>query len=686
MKYDVAIVTPFFNTEEYLHRCIQSVLSQKNISIQFFLIDDASTDNSLSIAEYYSRIDSRITLLKNEDNLGQGESRNKAIRLANSQFIYFIDSDDYLETPETLRKLFDTAQQYQLDICSPDVPNHYFEKPMEAIACIPCKSQFIRLDIVKRFNIFQPNARSGQDGVFSHLVLSHCSRIGMTKAAKFHYTHAREGSTFASYLKNHSVVPTLIKQHYDAIWRHYDEFGLWKKNALRLSFFLTDETIRNRIAPHFDYLTEQQKLECFTILKKISLKIISNLSDSYNNTIHPMILDMSKLDVKDFIKAFNEKWKNYKHNYIFNKNENIIKKDLVICKIADTNLVPEKYKQAEKNESNVIEDKKVKNNPTDSLLKNNRDSLPLLNKDIERLEIEIKSLKGKLDLVLNTINNSTIHLISAIRSDRTNLSKAGKKDLVVSLTTLPHRLPLVHYAIESIFSQTILPEKVILWVSDVTNDSLITPELKSLVERGLEIRKIKDVGPHTKLMYSLIEYPDKTVVTVDDDIIYPANMLQYLWDQHVRFPNCIVANWARELSFDSEGKVRGVRAGKLLTPILLEKEIEQATTFSPKPNMLAFPYGTSGVLYPPKSLNKEVTNVDLFRKLCPKEDDIWFKAMAILNKTPVIVTNLGINPVHHSLVGTQQVALRHDNHGLNQNEKQMRAVFDYFDLYKYIGK
>ncbi len=669
MKYDVAVITPFFNTEEYLHRCIQSILSQKNVSIQFFLIDDASSDNSASIAKYYANIDSRITFLQNSFNLGQGESRNKAIKLANSKYLYFVDSDDYLATQDTLKNLFDTAQDNHLDICSPDVPMHYFEKPMEAIACLPSKSQFIRSDIVKDFEILQPNARSGQDGVFSHLVLTHCSRIGMTKKAKFHYTHAREGSTFAAYLKNHDMVSTLIQQHYDAISNHYDKYNLWQKNALRLSCFLTDETIRNRIAPHYDYLTKNQKIECFKTVKEVASKIVQNLPMDYKNIVHPMIFDLHSQTLDEFVSIFEKKWKEYKHVYKFGKNANIFKKDLIICKVANPKLAPTLIKKNDKVEAK----KEIE------VVKKTSDNL-----DLDILQNEIKAIKNKLDFVLNTINNSTIHLLSALRSEKTDLKKSGKQSLVVSLTTLPHRLPLVHYAIESIFSQTILPEKVILWVSDVTNDNLITPELHSLVERGLEIRKVKDVGPHTKLMYSLIEYPNKVVVTVDDDIIYPANMLQYLWDQHLKFPNAVVANWARELCFDASGKVRGVRAGKLLTPILLEKEIEQAKTFVSKPNILAFPYGTSGVLYPPKALNSQVTNVDLFRKLCPKEDDIWFKAMGILNKTPVVVTNLGINPVHHSLVGTQQVALRHDNHGLNQNEQQMRAVFDYFDLYQFV--
>lgn len=686
MSYDIAVITPFYNTEEYLHRCIQSVLNQKDVRVQCFLIDDCSSDNGFSIAQYYQKIDSRVVLLKNDKNLGQGESRNKAINQVNARYVYFLDSDDYIETDHSLKHLYDVAEANKLDICSPDVPSHYFERPLEAIACIPCKSQFIRVDIIKNFNILQPNARSGQDGVFSHLVLSHCSRIGMTKGAKLFYTHAREGSTFQKYLKKHDVVADIVKCHYEAIVGHYNQYNLWQKNALRLSFFLTDETIRNRITPHFDYMSDVDKEVVFSLLKEVAVKILEHLPKPYENIVHPIILELAKSPVDVCIRNFNKYDKSFKQPNGFVKNENIVKKDLIICKIADKDFIPNKAIAI------TSQNQLTQNNPSinygpvvnEGVLA--RSEIVELKESVLDLKSEFGALKGKLDLAINTINSSAIRTISAIRSEPTNASRSGKKDFIVSLTTLPHRLPLVHYAIESILSQTILPEKVVLWISNQTPDALITPELKSLMERGLEIKKVQDVGPHTKLMYSLIEYPNKVVVTVDDDIIYPMNALQYLWEQHIKFPNAVVANWARELTFDKDGKVKGVRSGKLLTPILLEKEIEQAKSFVAEPNLLGFPYGTSGVLYPPKSLNQKVTDVDLFRKLCPKEDDIWFRAMGILNKTPVVVTNLGINPVHHSLVGTQQEALRHHNHGLNQNEKQMQAVFEYFDLYAILGR
>ena len=148
----------------------------------------------------------------------------------------------------------------------------------------------------------------------------------------------------------------------------------------------------------------------------------------------------------------------------------------------------------------------------------------------------------------------------------------------------------------------------------------------------------------------------------------------------------VIANWARELSIDKQGTIRGTRQGRLLTPTSLEKEIEQEVEFAAKPSFRAFAYGTSGVLYPPGSLHHSVFDFDLMRELCPKEDDIWFKAMTLLTGTAVVPTNLGINPRHYSVLGSQSVALRHHNHAGGSNLAQIRNIFRFFDLYPMISE
>jgi hypothetical protein len=662
---NVTVVTPVFNTQDYLHRCITSVLGQKGVTLRYIVIDDGSTDNSGSIARFYAQRDDRIVYVQTP-NAGQGEARNVGIRLAESEYIYFVDSDDYLGE-DTLRILYDQAKAHDLDICSPSVPKHYFDKPLEYVGCLPCKSQFIRLSIIKAHNIFQPSVRSGQDGVFSHLVLTHCRRIGMATDATFEYTHAREGSTFANYLKRHDAVPGIIAQHYAAIEAHYNQHGLWRSNALRLLSFVESETLKNRLDPHLPHLSASQLLDCFNVLCPVTRKAYAYLSPDQQRHVAPAVASMAKHDAARMAAIYATDFMGKPGRVIALPTNSKTKGKTLICEYADLGLIP--------SDSTCASTPKpaLASSPAQETAAPTRD-------DLRSLQEELWSLRGKMDLSINTLVNATVQIVSAVHAKPTTLSR-GLPDLVVSMTTLPARLHVVHNAVESVLAQSILPSRLVLWISDDVNADAIPPQLASLESRGLEIRRVRDVGPHTKLIYALREFADKSIVTVDDDVIYPTNALQCLWEQHLRFPQAVVSNWARELAFGRDGAAKGVREGKLLTPPLLEREIEQAKKYIAAPSLLAFPYGTAGVLYPPGALNEQVFDIETMKALCPKEDDIWFKAMSVLNGTPVVTTNLGINPLHHCLTGTQHVALRHDNHGLGENQKQMAAVFKHFALY-----
>lgn len=671
--HNVAVVTPVFNTQDYLHRCIRSILSQDGVDLQLILIDDGSTDNSSNIIKHYQEHDSRVTLLSKQ-NGGQGIARNLGIKLAEAEFIYFVDSDDHLGEG-TLRRLYEAAKRENLDLCSPDVPYHYFAPPLEHIPCVPCKSQFIKASIIRDFNIFQPDVRSGQDGVFSHLVLTHCDRIGMLTDAKFHYTHAREGSTFAKHQKRPDLVASIVKKHYDAIEAHYDAYDLWEKNAPRFLWFISTETIRNRLSPHFKSLTLEQRRSVLELLTRNVKKALGYLSKDARNLVPPLMLALGELDIEYLCSdEFGEQLSNDKPAVRFPKNDNYKRDNLTICKIED-----EKYRPVK---TASVARLVLGGRPADE---KSETFQPAASVAPPRSGEDARALMSKLDFIINTINNTATQLKVSQNAPASDLSN-GLDDLVASVTTLPSRLPLVHFAIESIFSQTVKPGKVVLWISDKIDPSLVeTPELESLVSRGLMIRFVEDVGPHTKLIPALMAFPERNVVTFDDDIVYPVNMIQTLWKEHERHPNAVIANWARELAFDADGKVQGVRSGKLLTPPNLDKDIEQACRYESEPTLLGFPYGTSGVLYPPNALHEKVFNVAAFRELCPKEDDIWFRAMGIMNRTPVVPTNLGIDPKHHCVFGSQAEALRHDNHGLQQNKVQMQRVFEALDLYKYIN-
>lgn len=101
----VSVLMPVFNVEEYISETLDSILSQISIDFELVVIDDASTDNTISIINRYREVDSRIKLVKNEINLGISESLNKGLALCTGKYIARADGDD-LMSPERLVKQY----------------------------------------------------------------------------------------------------------------------------------------------------------------------------------------------------------------------------------------------------------------------------------------------------------------------------------------------------------------------------------------------------------------------------------------------------------------------------------------------------------------------------------------------------------------------------------------------------
>lgn len=104
----ISIIIPVYNAEKYLERTIRSVISQSFEDIELILVDDGSSDSSLSICESFSKYDERILVLT-QSNMGVSSARNKGLKFAKGQWVYFLDSNDTLESNcfEECSKYFD---------------------------------------------------------------------------------------------------------------------------------------------------------------------------------------------------------------------------------------------------------------------------------------------------------------------------------------------------------------------------------------------------------------------------------------------------------------------------------------------------------------------------------------------------------------------------------------------------
>lgn len=104
----VSIVIPVYNTEKFLVRCLNSVLCQSVPDVEIICVNDGSTDGSLAILQEYAAKDNRIKVISQE-NKGQSAARNRALRAVNGEYVFFLDSDDFIHS-QTLEILLKTAE------------------------------------------------------------------------------------------------------------------------------------------------------------------------------------------------------------------------------------------------------------------------------------------------------------------------------------------------------------------------------------------------------------------------------------------------------------------------------------------------------------------------------------------------------------------------------------------------
>lgn len=95
-KPKVSVIVPVYNAEEYLEDCISSIVHQTLQDIEIICVNDGSTDNSINILNRFSQYDKRIKII-NQENAGAGAARNNGVKIAQGEYIGFIDSDDYIE-------------------------------------------------------------------------------------------------------------------------------------------------------------------------------------------------------------------------------------------------------------------------------------------------------------------------------------------------------------------------------------------------------------------------------------------------------------------------------------------------------------------------------------------------------------------------------------------------------------
>ncbi len=246
------------------------------------------------------------------------------------------------------------------------------------------------------------------------------------------------------------------------------------------------------------------------------------------------------------------------------------------------------------------------------------------------------------------------------------VDRCAGNGIIVSLTSYPPRMPLLHIALFSLLTQTLRPQRVILWLAHEQfpgRDADLPKAVLKLQDLGLEIRWTHDIRSYKKLVPTLAEYADKTIVTADDDTFYPPDWLESLYAPYVQsgYRQMICGHRVHHITCDAHGKI---------LPYLQWLQHSQNTV---PLSFLNFATGVGGILYPPSCLHPDVLREDVFMKLAPAGDDIFFWAMAVLQGSPTSITPNRVVSSFDLAVGGE--ALWHTN-VKGRNDVQLRAILE----------
>jgi hypothetical protein len=236
-----------------------------------------------------------------------------------------------------------------------------------------------------------------------------------------------------------------------------------------------------------------------------------------------------------------------------------------------------------------------------------------------------------------------------------------QSDVIISLTSFPARIESVWATVDSLLQQSSSLRDVVLVLSDEEFPGRRLPaSLMRRARRGLSVHWVPNNGRNfDKLLPALTQFPDCRIVTVDDDKIYPRDLIERLVTASDEAPGAIIGNSGRLFIRMPDNEIR-------MSPVL------ETFTRSDKVYLL----NGTGVLYPPESLDARVHDVALVQRLSPTSDDVWFWVMSLMAGAERIC--LGMPKPRANLAQSGTPTLQSVNRFTKAD--QVRAAFQHFGL------
>ena len=214
----VSVIIPVYNVEKYLSKCIDSILGQTLRDIEVVCVDDGSTDRSLELLSSYAMRDKRVMILA-QDNMGAGAARNRGLREATGEYVFFCDPADWCDK-RMLSKFLRRASKFNCDVVIAGAYRHdglcaapYASFPPKRLASMSRVfagrdaadflfldaranpwNKFVRRSFLQEKGIFFQEQPRENDLYFSCISVAEAERMSVINDVFYHYRVGRPGS------------------------------------------------------------------------------------------------------------------------------------------------------------------------------------------------------------------------------------------------------------------------------------------------------------------------------------------------------------------------------------------------------------------------------------------------------------------------------------------------------------
>lgn len=273
MRPMVSIIVPIYNAEQYLRRCVDSILNQEYTDYELLLVNDGSTDASGDICEEYGDRDPRVIVIQKE-NTGVSDSRNRALDRARGKYLQFLDSDDWI-TPDATRLFVRAAEEYGCDMVISDFYRvvgerlspkgdieeegvltreefaaHMMENPADFYYGV-LWNKLYRRDIVEEHKLRMDTDISWCEDFMFNLEYIRYAKVFYALHAPIYYYVKRKGSLASQGINISKTVKMKLNvfEYYNNFYKHVLEEEDYEKNRLQVYRFFIDAAGDGTVPP-----------------------------------------------------------------------------------------------------------------------------------------------------------------------------------------------------------------------------------------------------------------------------------------------------------------------------------------------------------------------------------------------------------------------------------------------------